>query len=248
MRFWQRASVVVLLAGLTVGAAGVAKNGKVLYDQICASCHGASGKGDGVAGQAMDPKPANFTNPGEMELLTDVYLKAVIKAGKHDAMKNGEKYGFTPLWMPAFPGLKDAEIDGLIAMIRDIQKTKPVGDKVNEIKSRHAAAYAVYRANCERCHGANFDGKGPDTQVKDKTGKPVLLQPLPPDYRDELFLSRYSDQALKKIIREGRESVQAKGKIAQMTAFGAGWTDAQIADVIAYIRSLAPKKASPAKK
>lgn len=35
--------------------------GKKLYNQMCAVCHGAKGKGDGVAGAALNPKPTNFT-------------------------------------------------------------------------------------------------------------------------------------------------------------------------------------------
>ena len=35
--------------------------GKTLYTQYCAICHGKKGKGDGVAGMALKPRPANFT-------------------------------------------------------------------------------------------------------------------------------------------------------------------------------------------
>jgi len=38
------------------------KAGKKLYGKYCIICHGAKGKGDGVAGGALTPKPANFTN------------------------------------------------------------------------------------------------------------------------------------------------------------------------------------------
>lgn len=247
MKQLKRVIFGIAIGAVALGAAGNAKNGKILYDQICAVCHGPTGKGDGVAGKALDPKPANFTNPQEMALMDDIYIKAVIKWGKHDAMKKAEKLGFSALWMPGFPDLTDGDIQALIRMIRDIQKTEPMGKKVNEIKAKHSAAYALYKANCERCHGENFDGKGPDTVVKDKSGKVVLVQPLPPDYRDDLFLSRYSDSALAKIIKDGREKVQARGKIALMTAFGAGLTDAQIEDVVAYIRSLTIRQKVPRK-
>lgn len=36
------------------------KAGKKLYKQQCAICHGATGKGDGVAGMTLNPKPASF--------------------------------------------------------------------------------------------------------------------------------------------------------------------------------------------
>lgn len=34
--------------------------GKELYDINCATCHGDTGRGDGPAGSALDPKPANL--------------------------------------------------------------------------------------------------------------------------------------------------------------------------------------------
>jgi high-affinity iron transporter len=36
------------------------KSGRALYDQRCAACHGAHGRGDGPAAAALDPHPANF--------------------------------------------------------------------------------------------------------------------------------------------------------------------------------------------
>ncbi len=43
------------------GSESGAKAGKKLYANYCVICHGAKGKGDGVAGAALNPKPANFT-------------------------------------------------------------------------------------------------------------------------------------------------------------------------------------------
>ncbi len=36
--------------------------GKELYTTTCASCHGETGQGDGVAGASMNPKPRDFTS------------------------------------------------------------------------------------------------------------------------------------------------------------------------------------------
>lgn len=35
--------------------------GKTIFSTTCASCHGEQGKGDGVAGASLNPKPRNFT-------------------------------------------------------------------------------------------------------------------------------------------------------------------------------------------
>lgn len=38
-----------------------AKKGKKVFTQMCVICHGAKGKGDGLAGVSLSPKPGNFT-------------------------------------------------------------------------------------------------------------------------------------------------------------------------------------------
>lgn len=43
---------------------GLVASGKKLYDTNCASCHGAAGKGDGVGGTSLNPKPRDFTAAG----------------------------------------------------------------------------------------------------------------------------------------------------------------------------------------
>lgn len=40
--------------------------GRELYRERCASCHGAAGNGDGVAGKDLDPAPADFTDATRM--------------------------------------------------------------------------------------------------------------------------------------------------------------------------------------
>ena len=47
---------------LSVPTPELVENGKGLYSTNCASCHGEQGKGDGVAGLMMNPKPRNFTS------------------------------------------------------------------------------------------------------------------------------------------------------------------------------------------
>lgn len=36
------------------------KKGKKMFNQLCVICHGTKGKGNGVAGVALNPKPTSF--------------------------------------------------------------------------------------------------------------------------------------------------------------------------------------------
>lgn len=59
---WPVPSNMVALSNPYKGDANSVKQGKVLYMSYCAPCHGNSGKGDGPAAAALNPKPANHTS------------------------------------------------------------------------------------------------------------------------------------------------------------------------------------------
>jgi high-affinity iron transporter len=90
--------------------------GKALYGARCASCHGASGAGDGPVAAALpaDLKPRDLTS-GAMKFATDdAKLKQVIKGG-------GGAVGLNAM-MPGQADLSDAQIDSLIAFLKSIRK------------------------------------------------------------------------------------------------------------------------------
>ncbi len=66
--------------------------GKKLYEEHCASCHGAKGRGDGEAGRELDPKPADIAFIMDKPIATDGFLFWTITEG-------GEKLNTA---MPAF--------------------------------------------------------------------------------------------------------------------------------------------------
>jgi cytochrome c oxidase cbb3-type subunit 3 len=103
---------VVLSTALTAQSAD-AEQGKKLYGQFCASCHGQSGKGDGPAAAALNPKPRDHTDKEYMTHMSDADMLKVIKNG-------GASIGKSPLMPPWGPSLKDDQIQDIIAYIRTL--------------------------------------------------------------------------------------------------------------------------------
>ena len=77
------------LAGKLVGELGVIAlpsaapdldRGRRLYGQVCASCHGASGGGDGALAPAMNPPPTSLNDP-RMNLVSPHQLYGAIRFG-----------------------------------------------------------------------------------------------------------------------------------------------------------------------
>jgi mono/diheme cytochrome c family protein len=96
-------------------AAGDSAKGKAAFQQYCAGCHGAAGKGDGAMGAAMNPKPKDLSNKAFNASLKEDYLVKIIKEG-------GPAVGKSPL-MPKMGGtLKDADVADVIAFIRSLAK------------------------------------------------------------------------------------------------------------------------------
>lgn len=92
-------------------SAGDAAKGKEKYDTVCATCHGPTGKGDGVAAAALDPKPRDLSDSAYVAGLTNDYLKKVISGG-------GASVGKSAL-MPAWEGILTTEdIENVVAYIR----------------------------------------------------------------------------------------------------------------------------------
>ena len=89
--------------------------GKVHYVTYCASCHGATGNGDGPVSAGLDPKPAKHNDGAYMNALDDAYLVKLIKEG-------GAAVGKSPMMAPWGGTLSDAQIADVIAYMRTLAK------------------------------------------------------------------------------------------------------------------------------
>jgi len=84
-----------------------------------------------------------------------------------------------------------------------------------------AIGKSIYGDKCLKCHGEKGRGDG---------RKAADLEKKPADYTDKAKMAKFTDEDLKKAVKEGKKP---------MPAFGKKLTDEQIDNVIAYIRTFA---------
>jgi mono/diheme cytochrome c family protein len=86
----------------------VIDDGRVLYETHCMTCHGVSGKGDGVIASTLPVKPANLT---QLPLFPEGFIEFKIKTGSDTE------------YMPAWDGvIKDSEIQKIGHYLRSIKQ------------------------------------------------------------------------------------------------------------------------------
>lgn len=85
-----------------------------IYKTRCTMCHGPTGKGDGPAGAALNPKPRDLGDQAWQKSVTDEHIEKIILSG-------GPAVGKSPL-MPANPDLsaKPNVIRALRIMVRNL--------------------------------------------------------------------------------------------------------------------------------
>ena len=84
-----------------------------------------------------------------------------------------------------------------------------------------AKGKSIYGDKCVKCHGEK--GKGDGRKAAD-------LEKKPADYTDKAKMAKFTDEDLKKAVKEGKKP---------MPAFGKKLSDEEIDGVIAYIRTFA---------
>ena len=166
------------------------ENGKLLFLQNCAHCHGLSGQGDGWDGLYLDVAPANFTDPNMRGMSDGDYYARVSFGIQNSAMpKWGEFLPENQRW----------------AVINFIQQSFQVGmenqdslysDKVaNNILTLSSDNWTgegnvisadngqnLYTQYCEGCHGASGQGDGPGVQNLPSGGPAAYAPDLPEAY------------------------------------------------------------------
>jgi cytochrome c oxidase cbb3-type subunit III len=179
-----------------------------LYEQNCAGCHGAHGRG-GAAIALSDP----------------VYLAIVDKESMRKVIANGVRGTSMPAFAQSAGGmLTDKQIDGITNEIRKRWSKPTVLDGANPpsytAKSigdiqRGKVAYKTY---CASCHGP--EGRG------SQKGSSIV---------DDSYLALVSDQGLRTIVITGRPELKApdwRGNVP-----GKPMSDQEITDIVSWLAS-----------
>jgi cytochrome c oxidase cbb3-type subunit 2 len=155
--------------------------GKALFDDICATCHGINGNGDGVLAANLQTKPRNFTTGTfkfrstlSGQLPTDEDLSITIKSGTHStAMTTFETFSPEQIWalvqyLKTFsPRFSDSTEYPL--------KTISYGNEIPFTRESIAKGRKAYvEMQCNKCHGDAGEGNGPSADsMVDNWGDPI---------------------------------------------------------------------------
>jgi mono/diheme cytochrome c family protein len=108
-------TIIGVLAFSSHALAADVANGKTLFAQRCAMCHGEKGAGDGALAATMPEgqKPRNLAAGGNKYATDDAKLKEIIQKG-------GAAVGLSVL-MPAQSDLNDAQLGDLVAFVNSLK-------------------------------------------------------------------------------------------------------------------------------
>ena len=156
--------------------------GAAVYQEQCAQCHGASGRGDGPkAKQLQGPPPASLADRQAMSAVSplDVYRKLTL--------------GVAGTAMPQFEETLSPEDRWAVATY--VATLRADEGLVREGEGRYATT-------CASCHGATGGGDGPLA---------ATLSVRPPALRDLAVQGRFTDRELEELILRGRPGTAMPG-------------------------------------
>ena len=220
----QTKTVTTQVAGSTTPTSypqvspAVAAGAHTFVQFACVDCHGIGGKG------GVDPAVPALASIKQS--LTVAQLTQIIDHGLGVAADPKQPY--MPVWGQV---LSKTQVSNLVSYIRaglpPVADTQPVAVPAGQ--GAAVAGGALYvRYGCVNCHGPNGLGGVPNPQSPDTDIPPLSGQGFRHDFP--------TDKAIAAIIRSG--SVIGKAPIVSHAALGRDPLRRQIAELIAYLKTL----------
>ena len=212
------ASGTTAIIGHSRVSPAVAAGAHTFVQFACGQCHGPQGSG------GVDPAVPALTSVGHS--LTAAQLRQIIDHGLGASANPAQPY--MPVWGEV---ISKTQVANLVAYIRAglpaVPDAQPVTVPAGQGPAVAGAALYV-RYGCINCHGPNGLGGVPNPLSPDKT-IPVLSGQ---GFRHEFN----TDAKIAAVIRSG--SVIGKAPIVSMPHWGGILSDRQIAELIAYLKTL----------
>jgi cbb3-type cytochrome c oxidase subunit III len=196
----------------------VAAGAHTFVQFACVQCHGVQGQG------GIDPAVPALDKV--RHTLTVAQLTHIIDHGLGESAN--PKRPYMPVWGEV---LSKTQVSNLVTYIRAglpaVADTEPVSVPVGQGAAVAGAALYV-RYGCVNCHGPNGLGGVPNPLSADKSIPPLSGQGFRHDFP--------TDKAIADVIRSG--SVIGRAPIVSMPHWGGILKAPQIADLIAYLKTL----------
>ena len=202
------AAVLALEGMLCAGAgAAAAPNGKMLFEQRCAVCHGDHGHGGVGVPLAL---------PSFLSSVSNHYLETTIRLGRPGRV------------MPSFSSLDKPQIQAIVHYIRSWSTEPAPTFPERPVKGDPVHGKRVFARHCAACHGTDGRG-GRGTGVT--FSRPRNLPIIAPGLNNPGFLAAASDEMIKRTLMHGRKGTP------MVSYKKMGLTLADVNDVVSYIRS-----------
>ncbi|MEP6617882.1 MAG: cytochrome c/FTR1 family iron permease [bacterium] len=147
--------------------------GRAIYQQTCAACHGATGLGDGPNGAALNPKPPAIGTVALMRDKSPALMYRIVSVG----------IAGTP--MAGFAGAMTSEQRwNVVAYVNAMRSTKP----------QLLEGEGLFTQRCASCHGIGGASDGVYARS---------LTKLPPEIGTVAFQVERSDDQLARVVRDG---------------------------------------------
>ena len=170
---------------------GLIANGKQLFGQQCAACHGPTGRGDGEAAYLLYPKPRDFV--AARYRLVSTWDRVPTDQDLFDTITRGMPGSAMPSWGHLTPDQRW----GLVYYIKSLAE-KPLAIKPQKSPNADGSggqgviqpppsppfdasaknrALELYKDACASCHGTTARGDGTEKQI-DEEGYPTRPRDL----------------------------------------------------------------------
>lgn len=186
------------------------RRGQQIFDMVCWTCHGSTGRGDGPAVMAGSIEaPPNLLDSRYAEMTPDRIVRLFgTTLEREDAEHPHMKY---------VSSLFDPE------KFRDALRYVPALAYPQELPGSAIAGREIYARRCQGCHGAGGHGDGPWASQ--------LEVRAPADFTQDTLLASHDYQAAFARIREGGRAVHG----SSMPPWGVVLSEQEIWDVLTYI-------------